>query len=72
MTFDSYNVETNPHLIQMRQDINELERLKDEARAASEASPDDVKVRLRYDLLTIKWARATNDYHSALRAELAL
>jgi len=72
MTFDSMTVENDPFLIQMRQDINELERLKDEAWAASEAAPGDVKARLRYDLLTIKWARATNDYHSSLRAVLAL
>jgi hypothetical protein len=72
MTFDSYNVETDPFLIEMRQQINELEKRKDELYKAANSDPDNVKAKLHYDIMTIKWARATNAYHDALRAALAL
>lgn len=70
MTFDSTTVENDPFLIELRIRVSELEAEKDSARKAFEADQSNARLRLRYDAKTILWARATNDYHSALRAVL--
>jgi hypothetical protein len=70
MTFDSYTVENDPHLISMREELTELEARKDELFKAKESEPTNAKVRLCYDAAVILWARASNNYESALRAVL--
>ena len=70
MTFDSYTVENDPHLISMRQELTQLEARKDELFKAKEADPENAKTRLCYDAAVILWARASNNYESALRAVL--
>ena len=72
MTYDSTAIENDPFLIEMRREVSELEKRKDELFKASDADPDNVKVRLHYDASVIMWARATNNYHNALKAVLGL
>ena len=70
MTFDGYTVENDPHLVAMREQLTELETRKDVLFKAKEADPENAKVRLCYDAAVILWARASNNYESALRAVL--
>ena len=72
MTFDPATIENDPFLITMRQELNDLEKVKEAASKASDANPSDVKARIVYDASVILWARATNNYHNAIKAVLGL
>lgn len=72
MIYDSAILESDPFLIEMAREVSQLEKQKDNARKAHEACPDDAKARLCYDAAVIVWARATNKYHSAIKAVIGL
>ena len=68
MTYDVATLLDDPFLIEMARELSDLETQKNNARKALEADPDNLKVRVVYDASVIVWSRATNKYHTALRA----
>jgi hypothetical protein len=65
-------VENDPFLIQMRIEINDLEKRKDDLYNCAKADPTNVATQVHYDLVTAQWARAMNAYHDAIRAVIGL
>lgn len=72
MTFDSTTVESDPFLIELRLNLNDLEAVKDATYKASDATPADPKARLAYDAALMRWAHAKYKYEQALKAVLGL
>tara|TARA_R110000868_G_scaffold25980_1_gene100684 strand:- start:750 stop:962 length:213 start_codon:yes stop_codon:yes gene_type:complete len=58
-------IENHPELIALRERLTILEKRKDELHKGSN---DNSQTRLQYDAAVIRWARAYNEYETALRA----
>lgn len=58
-------IENHPELIALRERLTILEKRKDEL---ANGRDDNSQTRLQYDAAVIRWARAYNEYESALRA----
>jgi hypothetical protein len=72
MTYDSATVENDPFLIEMREEVNRLEALKNAAWDASEADPTDARKRIAYDVAWFRFDDATTKYEKALKAVIGL
>jgi hypothetical protein len=68
MTYDSTAVENDPHLIQLRSEVNVFEAHKDALYDALKSDLTNDALRIRYDIAVLRWSRATNAYQDALRA----
>lgn len=58
-------IENHPELIALRERLTILEKRKDELHKGSN---DNSQTRLQYDAAVMRWARAYNEYETALRA----
>lgn len=67
---DLSQVENDPFLIQLREELTELEQRKDALFRARQSEPNNARIHLSYDAVMTVWARKYNDYESALRAVL--
>ena len=72
MTFNGYEVDSDPFLIEIREKLTELEADKDATYKASELDPGSIKQRIAYDAALMRWAHAKVDYERALKAAIGL
>jgi len=62
---DFDTIENHPELLALRERLTILEKRKDEL---SNSRHDNSQTRLQYDAAVMRWARAYNEYETALRA----
>jgi len=72
MIYDSNTVESDPFLIQMRDEVNKLEAIKSALWKASEADPFNAKKRIAYDAAWFVFDDAKTKYERALKAVIGL
>lgn len=62
---DFDTIENHPELLALRERLTILEKRKDELHAGAN---NNSQTRLQYDAAVMRWARAYNEYETALRA----
>ncbi len=72
MTFDSTTVESDPFLIEMRQQLNEMETKVDALYRGWSDNPADAQARLKYDAEWLRFDTYKMKYEAALKAVLGL
>jgi hypothetical protein len=72
MIFERTTIETDPFLIEKREELNRLEAEKDATYKASDSAPTNISARIAYDAALMRWVHAKVAYERTLREVLGL